>query len=117
MHKRSDKEFLLDILEACKRIRRYIDDISYEEFLKNEEKQDAVIHNIEIIGEAVKQLSDNIKNRYSEIEWKNIARMRDKIIHHYFGISLEIVWVVATKEIKELEEGINKILELQSNRP
>ena len=108
-----DKEFLVDILEACRRIKNYIAGLTYEEFLKNEEKQDAVIRNIEIIGEAIKSISKDLKEKYEEIDWKKIAGMRDKLIHFYFGIKLEIVWVVTTKEIPELQNYILKILKTE----
>lgn len=90
MRRRGDREYLLDIL-TCRRISRYIHDISYEDFISNgRSKKDAVIHNIEVIGEAVKRLSDDIKGRYPNIEWRRIAGMRDKVIYNYFGVSLEI---------------------------
>ncbi|MCM8776866.1 MAG: DUF86 domain-containing protein [Candidatus Omnitrophica bacterium] len=109
--RRTDREFLCDILEASTRIKSYINSLSYNEFLANIEKQDAVIRNIEIIGEATKNLSDEFKNKYKEIEWKKISGMRDKIIHFYFGVNLEIVWKVAKDEVPKLKEFIVKILE------
>ncbi|QTA38390.1 DUF86 domain-containing protein [Thermosipho ferrireducens] len=110
MSKRGDREFLLDILEACRRIERYVNNLNYDYFQKNYEKQDAVIRNIEIIGEAAKNVSTKLKNKYTEIDWKKIAGMRDKLIHFYFGIKLEIVWVVVQNEIPLLKRKIFKIL-------
>ncbi len=107
---RKDKDFILDIIEACERILNYTKNLSYEDFFKNSEKQDAVIRNIEIIGEAVKHLSDEVKNKYGEIDWKSIAGMRDKLIHFYFGLNLEIVWKVIEKEIPKLKNFIKEII-------
>ena len=111
MSKRGDREFIYDIIEACRRIERYTQGLSYEDFLENPEKQDAVIRNIEIIGEAVKRLSSDLKERYKELDWKKIAGMRDKLIHHHFGIDIEIVWVVVKKEIPKLLQEMEKILD------
>ena len=88
---RGDKDFLYDILEASKRILEYTKGLRYEDFVNNTEKQDAVVRNIEIIGEAVKKLSGDFKNTHKVIEWQNIARMSDRLIHFYFGVNLEIV--------------------------
>ncbi len=66
--RRGDKEFLLDILEACRRIQNYMKNLSYDDFLRNEEKQDAVIRNIEIIGEAVKNISAKLKEKYRDTD-------------------------------------------------
>jgi len=72
MH-RGDKEFLIDILEAIKRIRKYIKGLTYDEFLKKYEKQDAVLRNIEVMGEAVKNISEDFRKKHKEIDWKKIA--------------------------------------------
>ncbi|GAB6274471.1 MAG: DUF86 domain-containing protein [Peptococcaceae bacterium] len=110
MSKRRDREFLLDIKEAGERIRGYIGAMSYEEFLQDIKTQDAVIRNIEIIGEAVKNLSKSLKEEQRDIAWKNIAGMRDKIIHFYFGVKWEIVWSVVNDKIPELLFKIEAII-------
>lgn len=87
-------------------------DLKYEHFINNEILKRACVRSIEIIGEAVKNIPDSIKNKYINIEWKEIAGMRDKLIHHYFSIDFEIVWDVIKNEIPVLKENIEKIINL-----
>lgn len=108
--KRGDFEFLADIKEAIKRIEIYINELDYEEFFKKIEKQDAVLRNLEIIGEAVKNLSADFRKKHKDIEWKNIVGMRDKIIHFYFGIKWDIVWSIIKNKIPELKKKIEPLL-------
>lgn len=110
MSKRTDKEFLLDIKEAINRIEKYIIGITYEQFLEKTEKQDAIIRNFEIIGEAVKQLTKDFKYKHKDIEWKEISGMRDKIIHFYFGVNWDIVWKAIKNKLPTLKEKIEVIL-------
>jgi len=91
MAKKEDKLYLNDIWEAILKIEKYTKGLSYEEFLNNMMVIDAVVRNLEIIGEATKNLSKEIKSQYPEIPWKEMAGMRDKLIHEYFGIDLDIV--------------------------
>ena len=109
MSRRGDREFLL---EACNRIIDFTKDMSYDEFVEDIKTQDAVLRNIEIeiIGEAVKNISDELKNRHGDIEWKKIAEMRNKLIHLYFGVSLDIVWDVARNKVPILKDKISKLL-------
>jgi len=110
MSKRRDYDYLQDIVEAFNPIDIYVSDLSYEEFWRDTKTQDAVIRNIEVIGEAVKNLSNRLKDVYSELPWRDMAGARDKLIHHYFGINYEIVWTIATEELRALKPKIAAIL-------
>ncbi len=111
MSERGDVEFLKDIQEAIKRIESYTEDIGYNEFLKDLKTQDAVVRNIEIIGEAVKNLSSDFREKHDNIEWKKIAGTRDKIIHFYFGVNWDIVWDIIRNRLTALEEEIKEWIE------
>lgn len=91
MSKRTDWEFLSDVLEAIRRIQAYTTGMTFEVFLWDTKTQDAVVRNLEIIGEATKRLSDEVRERYPTVPWKSMAGVRDRLIHHYFGISLDVV--------------------------
>lgn len=85
MSKRPDADLLEDILISMKKIKSYVADLLYDDFVEDEKTQDAVIRNIEIIGEAVKRLSEDIKEKKQHIPWRKIAGTRDHLIHGYFG--------------------------------
>lgn len=110
MSKRGDIEFLTDIKEAIKRIEAYIDKLDYKEFLQDIKTQDAVVRNLEIIGEAVKNITSDFKKKYKNIEWKKLAGLRDKIIHYYFGVNWDIVWDVIKNRLPEFKISIKNIL-------
>ena len=109
MSKRGDSEHTNDIKEAVKRIGAYTKGLSYQKFLKDVKTQDAVVRNLEIIGEAAKNISSDFKRKNKNIEWKNIAGMRDKLIHEYFGVNWEIVWNVIKEKIPQLKNQIRNI--------
>ncbi|MEX0823887.1 MAG: DUF86 domain-containing protein [Balneolaceae bacterium] len=111
MSKRKPDVYLQDILESIDHIKRFLDGVSEEEFYENVEKQDAVLRRLEIIGEAVKHLPDKIREDHPDIPWRQIAGLRDIIIHEYFGITLEMVWVVAIEDILDLKEKVEEIIE------
>jgi len=114
---REYKAFLRDILESIDKIDRYTKDINFQDFVKNELIQDAVIRNLEIIGEAVKNLPDDFKGNYPEIEWRKIAGLRDILIHAYFGIDLEIIWDIVQNKMRGLKKIIEKtFLNLNSDK-
>lgn len=110
MPKRGDLEFLSDIKEAIDRVCNYTDKMTYEDFLKDKKTQDAVVRNIEIIGEAVKNVSKSLRDENQDIEWKDIAGMRNKIVHFYFGIKWDIVWSVIRDKLPQLKKRVEKIL-------
>ena len=97
MPKRNQKLFLRDILDSIERIEEYTRDLSYNKFLKDRKTIDAVLRNLMVIGEAVKNISEEIKMRYPEVDWRKIAGIRDRLIHGYFGIDLQIVWETIQK--------------------
>ena len=112
MSKRNDAIFLYHIFEACQKIMTMLKDVTLADFLKNQEKQGAVLWNFQVIGEATKQLSENTIQKYSEVEWSLMARFRDKIVHHYFGIEFEIVWNTAKTELPKVLSELEQIPEL-----
>jgi len=98
MHKRGNSEYLYDMENALNSISDYVKKTSYKKFIKDKKSQDAVIYNIGILGEAVKNISNDLKKTAPDIAWKSIAGMRDKIVHFYFGVNIDIVWDVAKKK-------------------
>ncbi len=113
MSKRNEMDFCKDIMEASKRALTYSKNLDYKAFSKDIKTQDAIIRNIEIIGEAVKNIPEDSRNLYPNIPWKNMAGMRDKLIHHYFGINIDIVWDVVKTDLPEIIKKIEEIFEQQ----
>ena len=109
--KRNYKLFLEDISERIDKINLYIEDMSYDEFVKDDKTVSACIREIEVIGEATKQIPKEITERFSALPWSLMAKMRDKLIHWYFEIDEEIVWNVAKDKLPDIKIEIDKILE------
>ena len=111
MKKFNDPIYLQHILDAIQKISLYLQGIDKEKFLKNSLIQDGVIRQLEIIGEATKQISLELRDQQSSIPWSQMAGMRDKLIHHYFGVDLETVWLTATQDIPELRIPIQSLID------
>ncbi len=102
--------FIKHILEAIERIESFSKGITKSKFKKNELVHSAVIRQIEIIGETVKNVPTNFKNKYPSVPWKKIAGTRDKMIHHYFGVDIAFIFDIVKKQIPILKKEIKKIL-------
>ena len=98
-------------MDAISDIKRFTKGLTKEEFLENREKQYAVLRALEIIGEATKNVSKELKSEHPDVQWSDIARMRDRLIHQYFGVNLELVWATVKKSVPELEKQISEMLE------
>ncbi len=109
--KREPRLYLDDILEALTRIEKYVENMSFHQFSEDQKTIDAVVRNFEITGEASKQVSDDIKAKYPDIPWQEMSGMRDKLIHAYFGVNLDIIWETITTRVHDLKSDIQNILE------
>lgn len=109
MKKHEDLPYINHILDAINDIEESVKDFTKDQFVKNKDVKEANIRRIEIIGEAVKNISKNIKEEYKEIEWTKISATRDKMIHHYFGVNLDIVWDIIKVDLPDLKQKILKI--------
>ena len=102
--------YLHDILDAIVKIEKYVLGINYEQFKNNSLVRDAIIRNLEIIGEATKNIPETLKNKYKEIEWTKTAGLRDILIHAYSSVDAEILWDIIKNKIHPLKSSITKII-------
>ncbi|MBU0519389.1 DUF86 domain-containing protein [bacterium] len=107
---RDPEIFIEDILEAINKIDSYIKGLKFDAFKENELVIDAVVRNIEIIGEASKHIPQEIKKEHSEVPWNKMVGLRNIIIHEYFGIDLEIIWHIITVNLPETKPYITELL-------
>ena len=107
---KDDTVYLRHILDAIKTVEGYLDGVSETKFKATNLLQDGAIRQIEIIGEAVRHVSKDLRSSYSEIPWQDIAGMRDKLIHDYFGVDLEKVWLTAQEDLPVLKEQVQGIM-------
>jgi uncharacterized protein with HEPN domain len=106
---KDDLAYIEHILDCIRKINEFSSGLTLKEFKTNEMAQDAIIRNIEIIGEASKKISRDTKQTYYKIPWKEIAGMRDKLIHDYLGVDVSVVWKTIKEDIPALEKSISEI--------
>lgn len=109
--KRTPELFLRDILKASQHILDFVNDLDYDQFINDEKTSSAVIRKFEIIGEAAKNVPDIIKQKYSDVPWKDISGMRDHLIHAYFGVDNVIVWDTIQSDIPKIIKSVSQILD------
>ena len=106
--------FLEDIISSSKKIIKYVGDYSLEQFLEDEKTVDAVIRNFEIIGIAAKSIPQDVKDRYTEVEWRKIYLFRNVLAHEYFGVDNKVLWEIIKEKIPELASQFEAILKKES---
>jgi uncharacterized protein with HEPN domain len=102
-------DYLDDILDGVEKIKRYTREMTYEEFVDDPKTVDAVLRNFEVIGEAAKNVPDDIRQEYSDVPWSEMAGMRDKLIHGYASVELQIVWSTIQDEVPALGTQIESV--------
>lgn len=107
---RDYKVYADDILEAIGKIKRFTKGLDRDTFSQDEKTFDAVIRNLEVIGEAVKKIPDAVRTQHPSVEWKKIAGVRDILVHEYFGIDVDIVWDIIQHKLSPLESQIKQII-------
>jgi len=103
-------DYLEDIRDAIDVVAEFIAGMTYEQFEEDAKTAFAVIRALEVLGEAAKNIPDSVRQQYTAVPWREMAGMRDKLIHHYFGVNLEVVWKTATEDLPDLAPLIHQIL-------
>ena len=110
MSKRDFRLYLEDILESINQIEGYIANLTLDDFIKDNKTIDAVVRNLETIGEAAKQIDEETKKKYNDIPWREIVDFRNRIIHGYFVIDYEIIWQIISKDLPDLKQKVEKAI-------
>jgi len=107
---RDFKLYIEDVADAIAKIQRYTAGLSFQQFAGDEKTLDAVVRNLEVIGEAIKKVPDEIRLKEPAIDWKKITELRNILIHEYFGIDVEIIWDVIQNKLPSLDQSIRRLL-------
>ncbi len=107
---RDYKVYLEDVLEAVSKIRQFTAGLTLATFSQDVKTLDAVIRNLEIIGEAVKHLPEDVRAQCPDVDWKKIAGLRDILIHEYFGVNVEVIWDIVQQKLSPLEKAARTLL-------
>ena len=110
MSKRDPRLLVEDISSAIRKIERYVAEMAFDNFTADDRTIDAVVRNLEIIGEAARQIPRTFKETNMDVPWGQIAGLRNRIVHDYFGLDLEMIWYIITADLPELKKSIQKIL-------
>ena len=108
---REHRLFLDDMLKACDKVMRFTQGASIEQFRADEKTFDAVMRDLEIIGEAAKHIPDEMRRQHPEIHWRQISGFRDIVAHEYFGLDMEVVWDVVTRQVPTLHNQLKRLLD------
>ena len=108
--KKDDTVYLRHVLDAVRKIGRYTEGVTYEQYLRNDMMQDGVVRQLEIIGEAVRSLSTDLRQAHPEVSWKQVVGMRNRLIHGYFEVDLAIVWEIVRVDLPSLRAQVADIL-------
>ncbi len=106
--KRNYNLFIEDILDSIETIEHFVENMSFEDFVQDDKTSSAVIRKLEIMGEAAKNIPKDVRQKYKEVPWSDMAKIRDKIIHTYFGINYQIIWKVIKERLPEIKPIISK---------
>lgn len=104
------RDYLEDILDALQKSRQFVAGMSFEQFADDDKTVFAVIRGLEIVGEASKQVPEEVRGRYKEVPWREMAGMRDKLIHHYFGVDLRVVWKTVLEDVPALIPALKEVI-------